>query len=230
VTRLRVTERRLADLLESKDRFLASVAHELRTPLTAVVGFANELQIDDALTPAERREFVDLIAFHGTEMAHIIEDLLVWARGDIGEVRVSPQTIDLNTTVHQTLRLLPGVDFPVREPDGTVEAVADPARMRQIVRNLATNAVRYGGDAVEVVVRRQNGSAVVEVSDNGPRLAPEDMGRIFEPYGRADGSVIGPGSIGLGLTVSRTLARLQGGDLVFLRDGSRNVFRVTVPV
>jgi signal transduction histidine kinase len=93
--RLRKAERRLQREIESKDRFLASVAHELRTPLTAVVGFAHESRTIPGSTRAtERKEFQRLISFHSSELAHLIEDLLVWARADIGEVQV-PSPIDL---------------------------------------------------------------------------------------------------------------------------------------
>jgi signal transduction histidine kinase len=117
----------------------------------------------------------------------------------------------------------------VSEPDGKVEAFADPARLRQIVRNLTTNAVRYGGNEVSVQVRRIDGDACLEVKDNGPRMDSADMSRIFEPYTRSDAVTAAPGSIGLGLTVSRSLARLQGGDVVCVREGAYNVFRVTLP-
>jgi PAS domain S-box-containing protein len=230
ITELREAQRRLEDLIESKDRFLASVAHELRTPLTAVVGFAQELKDELHLYgEPEKEEFRELIAFHSAELSHIIEDLLVWARGDVGEVRVNPERIDLADAVRRSVQAIPGLNLKVSEPDGKVEAFADPARLRQIVRNLTTNAVRYGGDEVSVEVRRMNGEACLEVKDNGPRMDSADMSRIFEPYTRSDAVTAAPGSIGLGLTVSRSLARLQGGDVVCVREGAYTVFRVTLP-
>jgi len=230
ITELREAQRRLEGLIESKDRFLASVAHELRTPLTAVVGFAQELKDELQLYgEGEKEEFRELIAFHSAELSHIIEDLLVWARGDIGEVRVSLEKIDLATGVRQSLTSIKGGNVEVEEPEGSVQAYADPARLRQIVRNLTTNAHRYGGDEVSVQVRRLNGHATVEVKDNGPEMRAEDMNRIFEPYIRSDSGPTTPGSIGLGLTVSRSLARLQGGDLICVREGQYNVFRITLP-
>ena len=230
VTELKEIGRKLQELLKSKDRFVASVAHELRTPLTAVVGFAQELNSEAvSYSPAEKKEFQELIAFHSADLSYIIEDLLVWARGDIDEVSVSAERFDLGGGVRSSLNLVPGSGLTVREPDGRVEAIGDPARLRQIVRNLATNAVRYGGSEVEVEVRRSAGSAIVEVSDNGPEIPPDRANVIFEPYERAETRPAKPGSIGLGLTVSRALARLQGGDVVFFRAGDRNVFRVTLP-
>lgn len=231
ITELRDAQRQLETLIESKDRFLASVAHELRTPLTAVVGFAQELKDELHLYgEPEKEEFRELIAFHSAELSHLIEDLLVWARGDIGEVHVQPERIDLGEAVRRSMQAIPGVTLEVEAPDGLVEAYADPARLRQIIRNLTTNAVRYGGNHVKVGVKRIDGQAVVEVSDNGPPMNTADMNRIFEPYTRSEAIIAAPGSIGLGLTVSRSLARLQDGDLVCVREGSYNVFRVSLPL
>jgi signal transduction histidine kinase len=231
ISELREAQRRLEDLIESKDRFLASVAHELRTPLTAVVGFAQELKDELHLYgESEKEEFRELIAFHSAELSHVIEDLLVWARGDVGEVRVYPERIDLADAVRRSVRATPGLELEITEPEGKVEALADPARLRQIVRNLTTNAMRYGGSKVSVQVRRVDGEACLEVMDNGPRMDSADMNRIFEPYTRSDAVTAAPGSIGLGLTVSRSLARLQDGDVVCVREGDNNVFRVTLPL
>jgi PAS domain S-box-containing protein len=231
ITELREAQRRLEDHIESKDRFLASVAHELRTPLTAVVGFAQELKDELHLYgESEKEEFRELIAFHSAELSHVIEDLLVWARGDVGEVRVYPERIDLADAVRRSVKATPGLELEITEPEGKVEALADPARLRQIVRNLTTNAMRYGGSKVSVQVRRVDGEACLDVMDNGPRMDSADMNRIFEPYTRSDAVTAAPGSIGLGLTVSRSLARLQDGDVVCVREGDNNVFRVTLPL
>ncbi len=227
VTSLRETETRLEELLRSKDRFLASVAHELRTPLTAVVGFAQELQ-SRRHTESDRDEFVDLIAFHGNEMSHLIEDLLVLARVDIGEVKIAAHQTDLELCVQQTLKLLSGRN-PKLEVGGIVEAFADPTRVRQILRNLVTNAIRYGGSDVRVSLRMEGKRAVVDVSDDGAEIPHWEARKMFEPYERTNLNPTLPGSIGLGLTVSRSLARLQDGDLVYERIGDRNVFRLTLP-
>lgn len=229
-TDLRTTERRLQEEIASKDRFLASVAHELRTPLTAVVGFAHELQDTSGVyDDEERKEFQNLIAHHSAELAHLIEDLLVWARADIGEVQVRSQPIDLGECVAECIDSMPGVDLGFDWVSNAVSAFADPSRVRQIVRNLVTNAARYGGPDARVSVMADGEWSVIEVSDDGAELEPHQREAIFAPYARSKGSASLPGSIGLGLTVSRTLSRLQGGDLVFVREGDRNVFRVILP-
>ncbi len=229
VTHLTETQRRLEDLLASKDRFLASVAHELRTPLTAVVGFAQELSGGRSMTDSERGEFIGLVAQNSIEMSHLIEDLLVVARAEIGEVHVVSEVVDVPSEVAAVLRLLPDHGVEVHKSGGSTSAIADPSRVRQIVRNLVTNALRYGGGDVSVGISRSNGHVYVDVGDDGAPIPPKDAMRIFEPYQRLRGSASAPGSIGLGLTVSRALARVQGGDVEVLREGNRNVFRLSLP-
>ncbi len=230
VSVLRRTEERLARLVEAKDRFVASVAHELRTPLTAVVGFARALaDSENDLSPAELTELHGLVVSHAEEMTHLIEDLLVSGRSDLSEVRVHIERIDLGEVAREATFGLPGVAVGLETPGKPVHAMADPVRVRQIVRNLITNASRYGGDDIRVVVCAVGESVAVEVSDDGPRLSQQESERIFEPYERISSEFAQPGSIGLGLTVSRSLAHLLGGQLVLERVGERNVFRLTLP-
>lgn len=106
--------------------------------------------------------------------------------------------------------------------------MCDPVRLRQIIRNLVTNAIRHGGDEIAYDVTAEDGLIEVAVMDDGPPIAPHHVDRMFEPYERLVENVTAPGSIGLGLAVSRTLARLQGGDLVLERRGRWNVFQFTL--
>lgn len=228
-TELRNAQIKLEAMLESKNRFVASVAHELRTPLTAVVGFAHELKDGDAhFTGSEREEFRDLISFHADEMSHMIEDLLVWSRTDIGEVKINMEPVDVARTAVRTVESIPGRHIDRLGPAEGVSALCDPVRLRQIIRNLVTNAIRHGGDAIAYDVTDEDGLVKVAVMDDGPPIAPHHSERMFEPYERLADNVTAPGSIGLGLAVSRTLARLQGGDLVLDRRGRWNVFEFTL--
>ncbi len=219
----------LERLVRSKDEFVAAVSHELRTPLTAVVGLAQELRSDlDRFSRAELEEFVGLIADQATEVAYIVEDLLVVARADIGQVNVDPARVEIRPELERVLQaVFPDGGVPVTGGPATV--TADPARLRQILRNLATNARRYGGPNVEVRVVSGDGATVVEVRDDGDGIPPEDREHIFEPYRTAHDQIGQPASVGLGLTVSRQLARLMDGDLEYLRDGPWSVFRLTLP-
>ncbi len=225
-------QNRLEELVRSKDELVAAVSHELRTPLTAVLGLAVELsQRWPSLAAAEISEFTTIISEQSRDMADIVEDLLVAARADLGTLSIRPDKVDLRAEVDSVIST-----GSVRVRSGglgvdgeAVYAWADPLRCRQVIRNLVTNALRYGGDQVRVQVKADGGRAVVEVADDGQGLAGDEGARVFEPYYRARQAPTQPGSVGLGLAVSRQLARLMGGDVRYLRRDGWTVFSLELP-
>lgn len=222
---------RLTELVASKDEFVAGVSHELRTPLTAVVGLAQELRDHlTSFTNDEIAEFVTLIAQQGTDVAHIVEDLLVAARADIDGVTVVPQPVQL---VDELAAILVGLSelkaSRVGVTGNTVEVDADPARFRQVVRNLVTNALRYGGPHIEVVLSESEEHGILEVRDDGPGIPEEHRMAVFDAYHRAHDPKGQPASVGLGLTVSRHLARLMGGELDYRFEDGWSVFSLRLP-
>ncbi len=230
------TERELHQLRalsRSKDQFLASVSHELRTPLTGVLGFAELLRDGpENLTEEERRSMISNVAEEATDLAAIIDDLLVAARSELDLLAITRVPVSLRAQVAQVLentdeRLRDRIDLV---GDVRQTAVGDPGRVRQIIRNLITNALRYGGDRIEVRFGVGDGMVRVEVADNGPGPPPEDRDRIFEPYYRAHQDAdTQPAALGIGLSVARHLARLMDGELSYLRDGEWSVFRLALP-
>ena len=222
---------RLEQLVRSKDEFVASVSHELRTPLTAVLGLAEELRDHaDNFTARERADLRDVIAVQAREVAAIVEDLLVAARADIGAVTVIAEPCDVGVALDEVLAVLePGLDVAV-SVEGEVVALADRGRCRQVVRNLITNALRYGGPNVKLDAWSNGESAHLAVRDDGRGLSGEDAARVFEPYESAHHERTQPASIGLGLTVSRQLARLMEGDLVYYARDGWSTFELTLPL
>ena len=212
---------RLETLLRSKDAFVASVSHELRTPLTVVNGMALELNERWAeLTQEECAEFTRMLVEQSQDMSDLIEDLLVAARANVGSVTVVSEPIEIDRHIRSVLASYPpapGRTIRVDVHEGIVDA--DPMRVKQILRNLITNAIRYGGPNIEVVMTSTSGAHVVEVIDDGSGIPVEDRDRVFEPYERAHTAIGLPGSVGLGLTVSRTLAELMGGSLTYRYEG-----------
>jgi len=225
------TRRRLEELIESKDRFVASVSHELRTPLSAVLGFAEELRSNAGSFRAdELTGMLELIADQSQEMADMVEDLLVSARADIGKISIDPQDVFLRSQAETVLASIGSTgDKSIHVMGGRGKVWADPSRTRQIIRNLLTNAVRYGGEHVTVEAVEGERSTVLTVSDDGPGIDPAQWDSIFEPYHRAHEATTQPASIGLGLTVSRQLARLMGGDLVYEHGEDGSAFYLTLP-
>ncbi|MGF1665930.1 MAG: ATP-binding protein [Acidimicrobiia bacterium] len=232
VARTRTDARRnLEDIVKAKDRFIASVSHELRTPMAVVMGLSSELNgRRQDFSEEEVAEFIDLIARQSREVGNIIEDLLVSARATAESITVLPELIRLDEVVndaltsmsHEQTRRIASTDLTA------VSTFADPLRVRQIIRNLVANGHRHGGTRVFIKVSTIEGAAVLEVSDDGPGVPAARRAEIFEAYstGETQGRTA---SIGLGLTVSRQLARLMGGDVRYLHE-PLPTFRLTLPV
>lgn len=221
----------LQQLIRSKDELVASVSHELRTPMTTVVGLSRELdERYDDFSRAEIEEFVSLLVQESTDVANILEDLLVAARADVGTLSLDMRYIDLCEQLHTVLATVPADSYELSTTFTPLHVVADEGRVRQIMRNLVVNAHRYGGPSVRVVVDKADQEAVIAVRDNGPAIPVEDRDRIFEPYEGLTGVSGIPGSVGLGLTVSRELARLMGGDLTYDHDGREASFTLSIPL
>jgi signal transduction histidine kinase len=220
----------LEDLLSSKDQLIASVSHELRTPLTAVVGLAEELQADDgSIGEEERRQLIAVVATESREMADLVDDLLVAARSTDGAVPVFPERTDLSLLAESVAsHLAVPDDVTVVVDDSASAAYADPVRVRQVIRNLLTNALRYGGKNVRVTFGGDDDTVFLDVTDDGLGIPALELDKIFEPYGRGVTEKVVPGSVGLGLTLSKRLAELMGGSLSY-KPGHGCTFRLTLP-
>ena len=223
-------ERGLEHLLRSKDEFIASVAHELRTPLAAVVGFSEVLHDGwNAMSDDEAYEMLAHIRRESVEVANIVEDLLVAARADLGRIRVESKPVDLVVETRAALESWRQGELARVGVVGSAPLVSgDPARVRQIVRNLLTNAVKYGGREIRLEVGVQDRFGHIEVSDDGPGVAEERIEEIFEPYVRAHTREGTTASLGLGLAIARRLAQAMGGDLTYQRSDGRTRFRLSL--
>ncbi len=226
VTHNRARSEAMAELVRAKNDFIAKVSHELRTPLTAVVGLAAELDSGHDLGSDERAELTGLVAAQAREVAGIVEDLLVAARSELGSMTVETKVVHLGTELSATVD---GLGLELAEVEEVFPyVIADPGRVRQVLRNLLTNAARYGGAHISVRAGVLSGKAWLEVRDDGDGV-PTGLGEaIFQPY---TGAGSRPGeAVGIGLAVSRQLAELMGGTLAYSRDGSETVFRLVLPV
>jgi signal transduction histidine kinase len=219
----------LEELAQAKDRFIATVSHELRTPLAAVVGFSGELvQGLGNYSQDEILEMVSLISSQSVEMARLVDDLLTAERAASGNLTVRPGAIDLLEESQSVVSSL-GVGLEVTVVGTPTEAWADRFRTRQIMRNLLTNAHRYGGPTVRIELSAREGVAVLEVIDDGNGVSGIDAEHIFDPYYRSRTESTRPESVGLGLAVARQLARVMDGDLIYVRQGGWTRFELTLP-
>ena len=217
---------------EGKDRFLATVSHELRTPLTVVVGGASEVESQwDNLTVDERNELLGMVSDQAQEASNLVEDLLVVARSEYGNVKIAMAETRLQRHIGYAASSVP-LDrrgtLTITEEDPLV--FADGTRLRQILRNLVQNAVTHGGPNITIEVSQGDGMVHISVFDDGPELPTADCEHIFEPYARTDGAEVNATQgIGIGLYVSRLLAQVMGGELLCLRTDGRTEFRLSLP-
>ena len=221
-------EDRLRDSLRSKEQLVASISHEMRTPLTAVVGFAELLQVPDSgISDGERSQMIRSIADEGRDLTNIVEDLLTAAKAEAGTLTVVSVPVDLRAQADQVLEAMHH-GRSVSLTGESLRGSGDPGRVRQILRNLISNAVRYGGADIRICMS-DSPSPRAQVRDNGGGIPAEERERVFEAYQRAHDAPGVPASMGLGLAISRSLARLMGGDLTYRYEGHESVFELQLP-
>jgi signal transduction histidine kinase len=212
----------------AKDDFIASISHELRTPLTSIYGFSEYLVLTDALDPEETVELVALIHEDSVELSRMIEDLLTAARVESDALRFTYDHVDLRAETLAATGAMTRSGTSVQIM-GDVLCWADANRIRQIVRNLVSNAIKHGGATVDVYLESDGDRAVLTVSDNGEELDPELEQRMFDRFVHDGVETLLTGSVGLGLSIARSLARTMGGDIRFVRAGGWTNFEVSLP-
>jgi PAS domain S-box-containing protein len=222
---------------EAKSAFLATMSHELRTPLNAIIGYQSLLKegIDGPLNESQLGQLRRIRA-SADHLLALIDEVLTYSRLEAGKEVVRRDEAELRTIVEEAVTMIrplseaKGLRLNVELVDGRV--FTDAAKVRQIVLNLLSNAVKFA-DRGEIGVRARvnDGTAEISITDTGIGIAAENFERIFEPFWQVEqNSTRRAGGTGLGLSVSRSLARLLGGEVtVASRLGEGSTFTVTIP-
>jgi signal transduction histidine kinase/HPt (histidine-containing phosphotransfer) domain-containing protein len=224
----------------SKTDFLARMSHELRTPLNAVIGLA-QVGLREEASGRSTQTLYPRILSAGQHLLRVVNDVLDYSRIEAGKSTVESQPFDLAATVAQAVQLLEpqavaqGISLRVEwTPASRARLLGDGQRIQQVLVNLLSNAVKFT-ERGHVVLRitSQGARHVFEVSDTGIGLTPEQISRLFQPFEQADNSSTRRhGGTGLGLVISRHLAREMGGDITVRStpgQGSTFSFSVTLP-
>lgn len=230
ITGIRSAGQTIVDLVRDRSTFLAAVSHELRTPLTAVVGYANLLSdTGSTLDEATRSTMVRDMTDQAWDLAGIVEDLLTVASAELGELQMAKVQVNIGANVAQVLESM-GVrgNTVIVHETVDVHGVGDPARYRQVIRNLLSNALRHGGEPVTVLISADNDEALLIVKDNGGGVDDELAQRISDQS--SNGRASSPGTLGLGLWISHELTRLMGGSFTYERVDGETVFKAAIPL
>jgi PAS domain S-box-containing protein len=232
VTAAQEAQRRIEAAMDSsekassaKSQFLAVMSHELRTPITAIVGFSELLagDKDGRLPAASRREYSETILESSRQLQALISDLLDVTRIERGSFQLTEQHTDAAELVEVSIKLCreaaekAGVSIVARLSDG-ITIAGDMARLKQVIINLLTNAIKYSqnGGVVNVDMQKgQGGRLVLAVKDAGIGISQGDLELVFDPFVQADSGLTRRyGGVGLGLPIARRIARLHDGDVV----------------
>ncbi len=210
--------RREQALVDARNRFMRMVSHELRTPATAISGFAEMLGTDwTSLTEPEIAEFLAIINRQSTHLSLLVDDLLTLSHLETGRLRLHLGIVNLKQATEDAISMVEGrYGLEVRATiDPSITVVADPDRLVQILRNLVENAAKYGKLDVAVSAAVVAKGCEIAVSDKGPGVPPSAVDRIFRFWdrGEKDGSRVR--GYGMGLAISRHLARAMVGDLIY---------------
>ncbi|HUO11255.1 MAG TPA: PAS domain S-box protein [Caulobacteraceae bacterium] len=224
---------------QAKSEFLANMSHEIRTPLTGVVGFAGLLESMAGL-PEEARRYAGRIATSAETLVTVVNDILDFSKLEAGQVELDPHEFEVEDLISGTTDLVrdraagKGLSLDVRIDGSPPRLVADGARLRQVLLNLLTNAVKFteaGSISVVASYDRITSRLKVSVSDTGIGVPTELTGRLFQRFSQVDASSARAfGGTGLGLAISKSLIEMMGGQVgVVSQAGSGSTFWFEAP-
>jgi signal transduction histidine kinase len=235
---LATTNAALEKALKAKGAFLATTSHEIRTPLNGILGMTQVMLVSTDLAP-DMRDRLGIVQNAGLAMRALVDDILDVAKMESGSLGVERIPTDLTATIDDVARLWRrqaldrGLGFQLDIGDVPRWIESDPGRLRQILFNLLSNALKFTrGGSIGLRVAVEGGRLRIAVSDTGIGIAADRLGEVFESFQQADNSTTREfGGTGLGLTICRNLARALGGDILLESHAGRgSTFTVDLPL
>lgn len=230
---------RAEDANVAKTEFLANMSHEIRTPMNAIIGLSHVLARSQPLTE-KQMQYISTLQLSADSLMTLINDLLDIARIEAGNVELNYAPFDLAALIAEVTTILAvrasekgiGLTYDTKGVAGKHFA-GDAARLRQVILNLCSNAVKFTDTGfVRVTAERRSGGVALTVQDTGIGIAPEKLGTIFDKFVQADTTINRRyGGTGLGLTIARTIVEAMGGAIsVESEVGKGSVFHVVLPL
>lgn len=210
----------------AKDSFIAGLSHELRTPLTSIYGFAEILSEDDG---QQNRDAAQIIANEAAEMSRMVDDLLTASRLESTGVEIELGPTRIQDIVDSAVTPFERAGAEILRDPSLEVALADGGRLRHVLVNLLSNAVRHGGSRMGIEVSSGEGTVEIEVWDDGSGVPEEQVERLFERFVHDGAQPLLAGSIGLGLAVASRLTSMMGGSLSYQRFAGKTFFTVRLP-
>jgi signal transduction histidine kinase len=213
----------------AREQLIANASHELRTPLTSIMGLSMMLSENPTISDdAAALELVSIIVGESEDLARIVEDLLTVARLDAGALHYSFEDIEVHTELQEIAEGGQRAGIAVTAHSDIAVIRADRLRFRQILRNLLSNAKKYGGPQVTLTGQKDGRTYKITVTDNGPGIPQHLHERLFQRFIHQGNNVANKDSVGLGLSIVHSLAQDMGGSIRYHYNGQSH-FTLRLP-
>lgn len=206
----------------AKSEFLSRMSHELRTPMNAVIGFAQLLDRDENLSE-KHAEYTSEILSAGKHLLELIEEMLDLSRIESGNIELELQAVNLLSVLDESLKLISNMAaehaieiITVLPEEMQFEVLAEAKRLKEVILNLLTNAIKYGSPATTITIsgkRLDNGYCRLVIADKGKGLTEEEQQKVFEPFERLGAENTSIQGVGIGLAITKRFVELMGGNI-----------------
>jgi PAS domain S-box-containing protein len=237
---LAAENRQVREASRMKSEFLANMSHELRTPLNSIIGFSELLHDEEVGDPADQKEFLGNILASGRHLLRLINDVLDLSKVEAGKIELRPEPVEPATVLTEVIAIIHesaaarGVRLTTTLDESLGQVIVDPARLKQVLYNYLSNAIKFtpANGTVEARILAVSADRFqIEVEDSGIGIAQEDLPRLFVEFEQLDaGATKRHGGTGLGLALTKRIVEAQGGDVsVTSVVGRGSIFRASLP-